>query len=164
MYRQILSCLMGGLLLTGCMERMSHEPSQDPAGAQALIENFAQVLATPKTDANVEKLMALTSLPFYFEEWHTDADVLMHKLSDNLMGDFPGHGSLLVRVYPLEDLSVLIPKRWEELKANTPKLFLKDLFLGVAAVKIKGTDTMETGYVLLRRVEGRWKLAGLIEK
>ncbi|HEY9839822.1 MAG TPA: hypothetical protein V6D23_05135 [Candidatus Obscuribacterales bacterium] len=146
------------LLLPGCMSRMVEEP-QDQAGAEAVIRTFL----TDLLEEDGKGLMQSISLPFWTEEeWIVDSKTLQEELPDDGPQEIPMLGEIVVRIYPLADMAVLEPKSWANLKDSNPA-YLKDLYVAAVALRERSDRDPESGLVLLRRVNGSWRLAGLLD-
>lgn len=151
------SFLVSGL--SGCMTRMNSD-HLDQAAAQQTLENFVDGMI----HSNLDQISANASLPFWVEErWLEDAESFKKELAGEAPEDFEGFSLLKVKLYPLSDLEVLMPKVWEQLK-QSPRLYFKDLYLGSVVMQEKAEPTPRQGFMLLRWAEGQWKIAGLIDK
>lgn len=154
--RRILAGLLAGLLVSGCMSRMAAE---DTGQAEALMRQFL----VDMLEGDTKGMVAASSAPFWMDEWIIDADALSEEMPDDPPEDQMQLAEVRVRVYPLGDLAVLRPLIWRELQKADPD-WLKDLSVVAVALRIKGHDKTEAGLALLRRVNGEWRLAGLIEE
>ncbi|PKL77391.1 MAG: hypothetical protein CVV27_05620 [Candidatus Melainabacteria bacterium HGW-Melainabacteria-1] len=151
-----LALLTSLLILPGCMSRMAQD-SAEQTQAEALIRQFATVMA--KQDA--EGLLEIASVPFWVDDWIESRETLREEFPDDAQDQNPELGPMELRIYPLADLAALRPKVWQSLKDSNPA-WIQDMY--VAAVAVEIDDRSESGLFLLRRVNGKWTLAGLIEE
>lgn len=151
------------LPMTGCMSRMAYDDESSRAEAEALVLKFAESMTQGRESA----LMEIASAPFWVDKWMVTLDELREEIPDDSPSDPPQLSGLKLRIYPLSDLAALRPKVWEQLKGSNPE-WLKDVYLGAVALDLKDSDddqpSTENGFLLLRRVNGAWKLAGLLEE
>ncbi|HEY9839821.1 MAG TPA: hypothetical protein V6D23_05130 [Candidatus Obscuribacterales bacterium] len=153
--KRYYSLLLTALLLTSCMTRMGHEDND--AQAQAAVQQMVDMIMSGKR----AQLAEMASLPFWMDDWLTDRQSLQAKFTARMPESEPKPTRLMVRIYPLGDLAALRPKVWETLKASDPA-YLKDLY--VAAVALDLDNNPQSGLLLLRKVDGVWRLAGMLEE
>ncbi len=147
-------------LLTGCMSRMQQD--SDTQAAEAVVSNFLKYSVSKDGPA----LKGLVSNPFWLERWYPDADGFIDEFVQDVSDDahIPKPSGVVFRVYPIGDLAAIRPKVWLALKRQSTPEQLQNLYLGAAAIDFEDRDKYEGGLLLLRKVEGRWSLAGLIEE
>jgi len=144
-------CLLSLALFTGCMTRLNAEDPEATASVQKIVDT---ILSGKRT-----KVADMVSLPFWMDKWISDLETVRAEMGSNVDG--PSVAKLQLRLYPIADLAVLKPRFWAQLQAADPAK-LQDLVLGAMAVELDGKT--ESGFVLLRRVDGEWRLAGIFEE
>ena len=155
-YGRLGVCLLSLLLVSGCISRMAQEP-EDRAGAEAVMRNFI----TDMVEGDADGMIASASMPFWIDRWFLTAAELREEMPDDAAVDLPGLSEVVVRVYPIGDLAVLRPEVWNALK-DSNSAYLENLYVAAVALRFKEGEP-EAGLALLRRVNGAWRLAGLIE-
>lgn len=151
--------LLSALLLSGCASRQGYQP-EDTAAAESVVRRFVDgVLAE-----DAESLSGLVSSPFWADEWIPDAQSVIEEFVSDASEDIPDSVDITFRLYPLGDLAALRPDFWADLQAASTPEQLKDLYLGAVALNFPDKPDAEGGLMLLRKVDGRWTLAGLIEE
>lgn len=147
-----LLCL-GLMLLTGCMTRMEHETPDAQAAVQQIVDTIVS--------GHRSHLAEMVSLPFWMDHWQTNIQTVQDKLGRDQSAEKPRARKLKMRLYPLEDLAVLRPKMWEQVKQAKSE-WLQDVWVAAIALEIDGQ--VESGLLLVRKVNGTWKMAGLLEE
>jgi hypothetical protein len=142
------------MLLSSCMSRISHEPEDQ---AQVLVQTFVKQLAA----GNREGILELVSTPFWSDKWVTKAEDIRKNMPSQPEAGLANVSKIEIRIYPIEDLAALSPETWEAIKTGSPEA-LQDLYVAAVGLYLKGNP--EDGLLLLRRVNGVWRLAGLIEE
>lgn len=133
---------------------MTRMQSEDPE-AVAAVQHIVDTIVSGQRD----KVADMVSLPFWMDTWFTDREQVRAKMGGN--EGVPTTAKMQLRIYPLSDLAVLKPRFWDKIKTAEPA-WLADLTLGAIAIELDGR--IETGFLLLRRVDGQWRLAGLLEE
>lgn len=149
--------LLGLLLCTGCLSRQNVE--MDETEAVALFRTFF----VDMLEADAPGIKAISSKPFWLDSWVSDQALLDSEFGKKQATSVPPIQKIVVRLYPVDDLAVLKPKLWETLK-QTDAATLKELYLAAIAIYVQDKQTPESGFALVRRVDGRLRVAGLIEE
>lgn len=148
--------LTATLLLSGCMSRMSHEVEDLPAGT-AFVQDFVRVLARGDRDG----IMARASTPFWIEEWNDDLQDVRDQMPEDEEEMLMEILKTEIRIYPVGDLAAIDPEAWQALE-DTSDGELSQLYVAVVGLYFEDEDP-EEGLLLLRRINGKWSLAGVIE-
>lgn len=156
-----------GLLgpLTGCASWMAQEQAavQNEPSAEAAVRGLlAVLLGRPGAD-----ISRVSSLPFWAGGWIEDPDTLQQSFAaEGDSGHDPARLELTLRLYPVGDLEAFDPALWRQLQAAGPEL-LGELRLGVVGLHLptadEGDAATERLLLLMRRVDGQWRVAGLLE-
>lgn len=154
--KRLALIVLGLLMCTGCLSRNNVE--LDETEAESLFQRFFVEML----DADVPGIKAISSTPFWLDNWVSDQSLLDREFGKKQVEKVPPIQKIVVRLYPVGDLAILKPKIWQTLKQTDPAT-LTDLYLAAIAIYISEEKTPESGFALVRRVEGRLYVAGLIE-
>jgi hypothetical protein len=133
-----------------------HDLRRRGVGAEALQQLVDAVISGQRA-----RIAETASLPFWIDSWITDMDSLRAKFNLAPPESEPRATNLVVRLYPVAHLDALRPEIWEQLKTADPA-WLTDLYVAAIALELDGRP--ESGLLLLRRVDGQLKLAGMVEE
>lgn len=171
--RSLSVLLLSTALLSGCMSRMSQEVEDQPQARQ-VVQRFIDVLV--KGDQG--QFMQIASAPFWMGEWLDELEEVSQEMPEDGEEGLQGIEQMEVRIYPASDLAALHPAAWDELMQAGPEQ-LEGLYVAAVGLYFEGMSpdsgddeedyedeapSPEDGLLLLRRVNGSWKLVGLIKK
>lgn len=164
MLKKIALVSLSLFCLNACAVKHSnpYPESSDHQQAKVLITDFVEgLLATNKRNFDVY------TTPFWVDShWTETMDDLKKEIPSSGSGDMVGIHDLKLRLYPINHLDVLNHRAWKRLKDN-PKTLparLDNLYIAAVTLKMKGSDKVEHGWVLMRKIDGNWKVAGIIEE
>ena len=156
-----LVLILFSFLLTGCYKQSDADfESSDQALVQQLVTRFVDDL-----NSSGERNMQVYSVPFWADgHWVTSMEQLVAEIPQDNTAEFPGLKSMHLRMYPVAHLDVLFASAWERLQnSDLPDKGLEGVYAAAITLEIEGTGKTEQGWLLLRKVEGLWKVAGVIE-
>lgn len=156
---RLLVLALGLLLLPGCLSRVAID-----ADAEREIETLTRQLVRVLMQKEPQGLAAVVSLPFWEGAW---TSTLRDFRAEQFDGPAPvpvrpDEVDVRLRLYPLADLAALRPEVWQDLKASSPEQ-LQGLYLAVAGLTFKDNGRTDALILLLRHVDGHWRVAGLFE-
>lgn len=168
--RSLSALLLSASLLSGCMSRMSYEVEDQPQARQ-VVQRFIEVLVKGEQG----QFMQIASAPFWMGEWLDDLEEVSQEMPEDGEEGLEGIQQMEVRIYPASDLAALNPAAWDELKQAGPEqleglyvaavgLYFSELSADDEEASEAEAPSPEDGLLLLRRVNGSWKLVGLIQK
>ncbi|PKL77392.1 MAG: hypothetical protein CVV27_05625 [Candidatus Melainabacteria bacterium HGW-Melainabacteria-1] len=152
---QRISMVLTVALLTGCLAPQAREADQRNAEAMAAVERIVNVIVSRRRD----QISEMASLPFWSDRWITNQQELQAEFRANPDQTIQAK-QLALRVYPLADLAALHPEAWAQIRSAEPA-WLEQLYIGAIALEVDGST--ESGLLLLRKVDGRWTLAGILD-
>jgi len=163
MVRQlVLGLVFSSLLLTtACSKTKGAESGpSDQAQVKHVVTRFVEDLTS-----SGERNMQVYSTPFWADgHWVTTMEQLEEEIPDDPPENFPGIKSVDLRLYPVAHLDVLFTSAWKRLKSSPiPENGLKDVYVAAIMIEINGTQKTEKGWLLVRKVDGLWKVAGVVE-
>jgi hypothetical protein len=157
-----LGFMLPAILLSSCFRGTESEsgPSEQ-AEVKHVVSRFVEDLTSTG-----ERNMQVYSVPFWADgHWVTTMEQLKKEIPHNSSGDFPGIKSLDLRLYPVNHLDVLFTSAWQRLQTSElPEQGLEGVYAVAIMIEIEGAAKAEQGWLLVRKVDGIWKIAGVIER
>ena len=158
----ILPLLLSTLVLTSCHKQMQTEPGhEDRSQVKFLVERFVDDMTTTG-----ERNLDVYSVPFWADgHWILSMEQLAKEIPKGGNQEFPGLKSLNLRLYPVEHLDVLFSSAWQRLQeSEIPEHALDEVYATAIVIEIEGAGRTEQGWLLMRKMDGMWKVAGVVER
>lgn len=157
-----LGAIVPALLLNGCFRA---DDSESEISEQAKVKHVVSSFVADLTSSG-ERNMNVYSVPFWADgHWVMTMEQLQKEIPHKSGGDFPGIKSLDLRLYPVAHLDVLFASAWNRLQASKlPEQGLEGVYAAAIMIEIESAAKAEQGWLLVRKVDGVWKIAGVIER
>lgn len=145
------------VMLSACPKYQPQPGPSDEEEVKGLVTHFI-------TDLTVsgQRNMEVYSVPFWADgHWIETMEALKAEIPEGRESEFPGLDSIHLRIYPLAHLDVLFPSALRRLQRTKPPAGALDgVYVAAINLEIHKAGKSEQGWLLLRREEGRWKVAG----